>query len=101
MHYLLFYETAPDYLERRSQFRAEHLTLAWQAHARGELILGGALADPVDGAILFFQGDSPDVASRFAEVDPYVLNGLVTRWSVRPWLTVVGGDAASPVRIDN
>jgi hypothetical protein len=70
MHYLLFYETAPDYLERRTQFRAEHLTLAWQAHARGELILGGALADPIDGAILLFQGDSPDVAARFAEVDP-------------------------------
>jgi uncharacterized protein len=101
MHYLLFYETAPDYLERRSQFRADHLTLAWQAHTRGELILGGALADPVDGAILFFQGDSPEVAARFAAVDPYVLNGLVTRWHVRPWLTVVGDAAASPVRVDN
>jgi uncharacterized protein YciI len=101
MHYLLFYETAPNYLERRSQFRSEHLTLAWQAHARGELILGGALVDPVDGALLFFQGDSPDVATRFAEADPYVLNGLVTRWYVRPWLTVVGDEAASPVRLDN
>ena len=100
MHYLLFYETAPDYLERRSQFRAEHLALAWQAHARGELILGGALADPVDGALLFFQGDSPDVAAHFAEVDPYVLNGLVTRWHVRPWLTVVGDQASAPVRVD-
>ena len=98
MHYLLFYETAPDYLERRVQFRAEHLTLAWQAHARGELILGGALADPADSAVLFFQGDSPDVAARFAEADPYVLNGLVTRWHVRPWLTVVGDQASSPVR---
>ena len=100
MHYLLFYETAPDYLERRSQFRAAHLTLAWQAHERGELILGGALADPVDGAVLFFQGDSPDVATRFAKSDPYVLNGLVTRWHVRPWLTVVGEQASSPVRAD-
>ncbi len=99
MHYLLFYETAPDYLERRSQFRAEHLTLAWQAHARGELTLGGALADPVDGAVLLFQGDSPDVAARFAEADPYVLNGLVTRWQVRPWLTVVGEQASTPVRV--
>jgi hypothetical protein len=98
MHYLLFYETAPDYLERRVHFRAEHLKLAWQAHARGELILGGALADPVDGAILFFQGESPDVATRFAEVDPYVLNGLVTHWQVRPWLTVVGDQASAPVR---
>ena len=99
MHYMLFYETAPDYLERRSQFRQEHLTLAWQAHARGELILGGALADPIDGAVLLFQGDSPDVAARFAEADPYVLNGLVTRWQVRPWLTVVGDQASSPVRV--
>ena len=99
MHYLLFYETAPDYLERRSQFRTEHLTLAWQAHARGELALGGALANPVDGAVLLFQGDSPDVAARFAEADPYVLNGLVTRWQVRPWLTVVGDQASSPVRV--
>ena len=101
MHYLLIYDVASDYLERRSQFRVEHLTLAWQAHARGELILGGALADPVDGAMLLFQGDSPDVAARFAEADPYVLNGLVTHWQIRPWLTVVGDDAASPVRVGN
>lgn len=98
MHYLLFYEPAPGYVERRSQFRAEHLTLAWQAHARGEFVLGGALADPVDGAVLLFQGDSPDVATRFAEADPYVLNGLVARWHVRPWSTVVGEQASMPVR---
>ncbi len=99
MHYLLLYDVASDYLERRNQFRSEHLKLAWQAHARGELILGGALADPVDGAVLFFQGESPEVAARFAAADPYVLNGLVTRWTVRPWLTVVGDSAASPVRV--
>ena len=98
MHYLLFYDVAPDYVERRSQFRAEHLTLAWQAHDRGELILGGALADPVDGAVLLFQGDSPHVAARFAEADPYVRNGLVVRWHVRPWSTVVGDTASSPAR---
>ena len=98
-HFLLFYEAAPGYLERRAQFRDEHLTLAWQAHARGDLILGGALADPVDGAILLFQGDSPDVAARFAVADPYVRNGLVARWFVRPWSTVVGDQAASPVRV--
>ena len=98
MHYLLFYEVTPDYVERRAQFRAEHLTLAWQAHERGELLLGGALTDPVDGALLLFQGTSPEVAARFAEADPYVRNGLVTRWQVRPWLTVVGEQASSPVR---
>jgi hypothetical protein len=98
MHYLLFYETAPDYLARRPQFRAAHLALAWQAHERGELVLGGALAEPADGAVLFFQGDSPAAAERFAAADPYVQNGLIARWRVRPWITVVGADAATPVR---
>jgi len=98
MHYFLFYETAPDYLERRATCRDEHLTLAWQAHDRGELVLGGALGDPVDTALLLFQGDSPEVAERFAAADPYVRNGLVVSWRVRPWTTVVGALAASPVR---
>lgn len=98
MHYLLFYEVTPDYPTRRVQFRDEHLRLAWAAVERGELVLGGALGDPVDGAILFFQGDSPAAAERFAAADPYVLNGLVTRWRVRPWTTVVGEAAATPVR---
>ena len=98
MHYLLFYEVAPDYVERRIEFRTEHLTLAWQAHARDELVLGGALANPVDLALLLFQGESSAVAERFAEADPYVRNGLVKRWWVRPWTTVVGETAASPVR---
>jgi len=98
MHYLLFYDVGSDYLERRGQFRAAHLALAWDAEARGELILGGALADPLDGAVLLFRGDSPEVAERFATADPYVRNGLVTKWRVRPWTTVVGATATAPMR---
>jgi uncharacterized protein YciI len=98
MHYLLFYEAAEDYLDRRAAFRAEHLALAWRAHERGELILGGAFANPVDGAVILFQGDSPAVAERFALADPYVANGLVKRWYVREWTTVAGELAATPVK---
>lgn len=98
MHYLLFYDVAPDYLARRGEHRSAHLALGWEAHARGELVLGGALAEPADGAVLLFRGDSPAVAERFAESDPYVRNGLVRSWRVRPWTTVVGADAATPVR---
>jgi hypothetical protein len=96
MHYLLFYEVAPDYVERRAALRSEHLKLAWEAQARGELILGGALADPVDGAVLLFRGESAAAAERFAAADPYVRHGLVRRWHVRPWTTVVGDGAACP-----
>jgi uncharacterized protein len=98
MHYLLIYDVADDYLERRAAFRAEHLALAWAAHERGELLLGGALADPVDGAVLLFTGDSSAAAEAFVAADPYVRNGLVKRWRVRRWTTVVGAGAASPVR---
>lgn len=97
MHYLLIYEVVDDYVERRAAFRDEHLRLAWAAHGRGELLLGGALADPTDGAMLLFSGDSPVEAEDFARADPYVKNGLVTRWRVRPWTTVAGAWAATPV----
>jgi len=98
MHYLLFYELCPDYLERRAAFRSEHLALAWQAHERGELVLAGALADPVDRAVLLFSGDSPAAAEAFAAGDPYVRHGLVSSWRVRPWTTVAGEQAANPAR---
>jgi uncharacterized protein YciI len=98
MHYLLLYDTAPDYLVRRGEYRAGHLELAWAASARGELVLGGAVGDPVESALLLFSSDSPDVASAFARADPYVLNGLVTSWRVLPWSTVAGEGAASPLR---
>lgn len=98
-HYLLFYDLAPDYLERRGPHRDEHLALAWAACERGELVLGGALAEPADGAVLLFQGDSPAAAEAFARADPYVQQGIVTAWRVRPWTTVVGRDAAAPATI--
>lgn len=93
MHYLLFYDVVENYAQRRTPFRAEHLALARAAHQRGELLLGGAFADPIDGAVLLFVGDSPAVAEKFAAADPYVRNGLVTKWRVRTWATVVGEGA--------
>ena len=97
-HYLLIYDLADDYLSRRGEFRGVHLKMAWEAHAKGDLVLGGALGEPVDRAILMFKGESPKVAEDFAKADPYVTNGLVKAWTVRQWMTVVGDLAANPVR---
>jgi len=97
MHYLLFYDVIADYLERRLPLRAAHLTHARRAVDDGVLILGGALADPVDGAVLLFGTDSRETVERFAASDPYVLNGLVKSWRVREWTTVVGKDATKPI----
>ena len=97
MHYILFYDYSADYLERRSQFRDAHLKLAWDSHARGELQLGGVLAEPVDGAVLWFKADSPAVVEAFVAADPYMAAGLVTGWRIRPWMTAVGALADAPV----
>jgi uncharacterized protein YciI len=97
MHYLLFYDVVDDYVTRRAPYRAEHIALARAAEARGELVLAGALANPPDGSVLLFRGSSPDAAESFAKNDPYVKNGLVVRWRVREWATVVGRDAEVPL----
>jgi uncharacterized protein len=97
MHFLLIYDLAPDYLERRAEFRAQHLTQGWASHARGELVLGGALMDPTDTAITLFTAESQEVVEAFAKADPYVINGLVKSWQVRPWTTVMGATATTPV----
>lgn len=97
-HYLLSYEIAPDYLARRDAFREPHLKYAWAAAERGELLLGGAVGDPADSALLLFEADHAAVAEAFARADAYVVEGLVTSCRVRPWATVVGETAATPVR---
>jgi uncharacterized protein len=98
MHYLLIYDLADDYLDRRAAFREAHLALAWQSADRGDLVLGGAVADPSDQAYLLFKSDSPAAAEAFAKADPYIANGLVKRWRVRQWNTVVGHSCTNPVR---
>ncbi len=90
-YFALLYELVEGYLSRRAAFRQEHLGLAAAAHERGELIMGGAFADPADRALLVFRGADRNVAESFARHDPYVVNGLVKRWEVRPWTVVIGG----------
>jgi uncharacterized protein len=92
-YYLLEYALIDDYLNRRTAFRDEHLALAREAQRRGDLILAGALSEPPDRAVLVWRTNDPSVVERFAEGDPYVRNGLVTAWTVRPWTVVIGDEA--------
>lgn len=94
-YFVLFYDVVDDYLVRRAAHREDHLRLAREAHGRGELILAGALGDPMDRALLVFRAPDRSVAEEFAREDPYVTRGLVTRWEVRPWTVVIGESEAS------
>jgi uncharacterized protein YciI len=89
-HWLLLYDLVDDYLDRRAPLRPEHLALAEAAHDRGELVMAGALAEPADRAVLVFRAEDPAPAEAFARADPYVREGLVRSWEVRPWTVVIG-----------
>ena len=92
MYYILFYKTVEGYVEKRAPYRAEHLALAKKAFDEGSIVMAGALAEPADGALLVFKGDGPQAAEAFVQNDPYVKNGLIKEWYVRPWTVVVGGE---------
>lgn len=90
MYFLLFYETVDAFVEKRAPFRTTHLAHAQAAVAAGHLLLGGALEEPADKAVLLFQGTDSSVAADFAKNDPYVRQGLIKKWEVRPWKVMVG-----------
>jgi uncharacterized protein YciI len=88
-YFVLQYDVVENFVVRRAPFREEHLRLVRDAHARGDLILAGALGDPPDGGLLVFRVASLSMVEDFARRDPYVQHGLVTRWVARPWNVVV------------
>jgi len=89
-YFALLYDLVDDMVNRRVPYRDAHLGLAREAHARGELLLAGALTDPTDRALLVFKADEATPVEDFVRKDPYVLNGLVKHWEIRPWTVVVG-----------
>ena len=90
----LFYYVVDDYVARRAPYRDAHLRLAQEAHRRGELLLGGAFSDPADRALLVFRAPDRTVVENFVRNDPYVINGLVSRWEIRSWSVVIGNEPA-------
>jgi hypothetical protein len=89
-YFALTYDVVPGFAEKRMVVREAHLKRIRDAHDRGELMMAGAVGDPPEGALLVFRGESAAAAEEFARTDPYVTEGLVTAWRVRPWNVVIG-----------
>lgn len=99
MHAVLEYTYDDNYLQTREKYRAVHLKAAWEAAERGDLLLGGAVGyGPFTGLLIFAGEKALESARAFAAADPYVTGGVVASWTARPWTTVVGKEAATPVR---
>jgi uncharacterized protein YciI len=91
-YFALLYDVVDGFVERRAPYREAHLRLAQEARDRGELLLAGALGMPPDRALLIFRANDSSTAAAFASADPYVVNGLVTRWEVQPWAVVIDNE---------
>ena len=89
MH-VLFYEYVEDIAAKREPHRPLHLQILNDLHAKGIVRLAGALVEPLDSAVIIFATEHPGVVEEFVKADPYVQNGLVTKWTVRRWNVVVG-----------
>ena len=90
--FVLLYDYVENVVEKRAPFRRDHLALANEYLERGELLMAGAFASPVDGAAFVFTVEDRARVEAFVAADPYVANGLVPSWRIREWTVVIGGD---------
>ena len=92
MYYMLLYDYVEDVGDKRAPYRAAHLDLLEGLVRQGEVVMGGAWTDPLDGAAIVFKAQDRSAVEAFVRTDPYVANGLVTSWRVREWNVVIGGE---------
>ena len=95
-HFALIYDMVENFVERRQPYREAHLKSINDAHARGLIVMAGPLGDPPEGGLLIFRADSPATVEEWVRADPYVTNGIVVGWKVRPWNLVIGAEPAAP-----
>ena len=88
MNYVMFYETAPDGLAKAREHFPAHRARLDEFHSRGVLLMAGPLMNPTDTALGVFT--SREAAESFIKDDPFVLNGVVAKWTIREWNEVLG-----------
>jgi uncharacterized protein len=87
--YAVRYQYVPEMHIRRDPHRADHLAFLRSHADQGDLVLAGALTDPVDAAWIVVRAASEAAAYTLVSDDPYVRAGLVRSVTVRPITLVV------------
>ncbi|MEZ4295490.1 MAG: YciI family protein [Polyangiaceae bacterium] len=77
--------------EKRAPYREAHLAHLRELHARGMLLMGGALVDPMDCGLLIVRAETREEVEREIALDSYAQNGIWTSIVVREWNVVIGG----------
>jgi uncharacterized protein len=88
MKYVVFYESSPDALTLAPQHFSAHRERLADFHAQGLLLMVGTFGDPVkEGSMAIFS--TREGAETFVKDDPFVLNGVVSSWTLREWNEVL------------
>jgi uncharacterized protein YciI len=86
MKIVSFYEMAPDALSKVRVHYPMHRARLNEFHARGVLLAAGPLGNPPEGAMGIFT--TREAAEEFIKGDPFIINGLVTKWRLVEWNVV-------------
>jgi len=84
MKYLMFYEMAVDGLPKAQANLAAHQARLEEFHRNGTLLMAGPYGKPPMGALGIFT--SRAAAEEFVDGDPFVVNGVVGKYSIQEWL---------------
>ena len=90
IYHLLTLDYVEDILEKRDPYRADHIAGAKAAEADGKVVLAGALQNPTDAGVFVFKDCDEAFVDAFVKADAYYKAGLVTGYTIRPWMIVVG-----------
>jgi len=77
----------PDGQARRKLHRQAHLDRMDPLNKAGKVILAGPLTDGA-GSLIVIEAGSLEEATAFAAGDPYVTQGVFTRYEVHPFMQV-------------
>lgn len=87
MKVVMSYEVATDGMAKAQSNYLAHRSRLNEFHARGVLLMAGPYANPMEGAMAVFT--SREAAEEFIQGDPFVIHGVVAKWSLREWNEVL------------
>jgi uncharacterized protein len=86
MKIVSFNEMAPDALSKVMVHYPTHRARLDEFHARGVLLAAGPLGNPPEDAMAIFT--TREAAEEFIKGDPFIINGLVSKWRLVEWNVV-------------
>ncbi|MFT3735169.1 MAG: YciI family protein [Rhodocyclaceae bacterium] len=87
MKTLMFYEMAADAMSKVQAHYADHVARLHEFKARGTLLMAGPYGMPPVGALGVFT--TREAAEEFAKDDPFVVHGIVGRYTLHDWNEVL------------